>query len=155
MAASPQASAHDNEIWNPWAALVLSVIFTPVFGAMLHGTDLRHIGDREGADAAWCWERGSMWLLALAAVIQPIAAHKAGWSLLLFVTDMALLVGWAATCGVRHAMRIAEAERLSSHLVRVPFSRAISLGLLGVLAWFALFYTAKYIWMFAGVIPVE
>ena len=155
MAGSEQSSVHDNEIWNPWAALALSLIFTPVFGAMLHGTDLRHIGDRDAAATAWCWERGSMWLLAIAAVLQPIAAHRAGWGLLLFVTDMVLLVAWAACCGVRHAMRISEAEKLSKRLVRVPFSRAISLGLLGVLAWFALFYTAKYIWMFSGIIPVE
>ena len=47
---------HENEIWNPWAALWLSIIFTPVFGTMLQGTDLRHIGDEEGADAAFLWE---------------------------------------------------------------------------------------------------
>ena len=65
---------HENEIWNPWAALWLSIIFTPVFGTMLQGTDLRHIGDEEGADAAFLWERSSMILLAIAAIIQPIAS---------------------------------------------------------------------------------
>lgn len=105
---------HENEIWNPWAALWLSIIFTPVFGTMLQGTDLRHIGDKEGADAAFLWERFSMILLAIAAIIQPIAAIRPGWGLTLFIVDIVLLVGWAATCGFRHAIRIREAQNSPS-----------------------------------------
>ena len=144
---------HENEIWNPWAALWLSIIFTPVFGTMLQGTDLRHIGDEEGADAAFLWERSSMILLAIAAIIQPIAAIRPGWGLTLFIVDVVLLVGWAATCGVRHAIRIREAQRLSKHLVSVPTSKAITFGVLGLAAWTALFCIAKMFWQLIGVIP--
>ncbi|MCI5851157.1 MAG: hypothetical protein MR009_06340 [Sutterellaceae bacterium] len=144
---------HQNEIWNPWAALFLSAIFTPVFGAMLHGADLRHIGDEEGAAAAWFWERGSMIVLGAAALLQPIAATREGWGLLLAAVDLFLLVLWAAFCGVPHARRISEAERLSKRLVRVSTSRAITVGLLGILAWYALYYIGKCAWELAGVIP--
>ena len=144
---------HENEIWNPWAALWLSIIFTPVFGTMLQGTDLRHIGDKEGADAAFLWERFSMILLAIAAIIQPIAAIRPGWGLTLFIVDIVLLVGWAATCGFRHAIRIREAQKLSKRLVSVPTSKAITFGVLGLAAWTALFYIAKMFWQLIGVIP--
>ncbi len=146
-------TSHDNEIWNPWAALALSVIFTPVFGALLHGTDLRHIGDKEGAVTAFVWERISMVLLAAAAVIQPLAAVRPGWQYFLLVIHFSLFILWAVFCGFRQARFISEAQRLSSRLTPVPVSRAVTLGCLGMLAWAALFQIAKSLWTLMNFIP--
>lgn len=146
---------HANEIWNPWAAIFLSVIFTPAFGAMLHETDLRHIGDEESSAVAYLWARGSMTLLGIAAVIQPLAAARPGWELTLFAVDMALLAGWVLFCGVRHARFISEVLSVSNKFERVPFGRAITLGLLGLMAWAVLFHIARIGWQFAGLIPAS
>jgi len=144
---------HADEIWNPWAALVLSLVFTPAFGTMLHETDLRHIGDDNAAASAYYWSRGSMILLAVAAVLQPIAAQRSGWEFLLFTVDAALFFAWAAACGVRHAIEISAFARESKKFRKVPMSKAITLGLLGLLAWAVLFHIAKTVWELAGVIP--
>ena len=144
---------HANDIWNPWAALALSIIFTPAFGAILHETDLRHIGDEEGAASAYMWSRGAMALLAVAAIIQPVAAVRPGWELTLLAVDMGLLAAWALSCGFRHARLIAEVQRESRKFIAVPFGRAITLGLLGLMAWAVLFHIAKSLWTLSGFLP--
>ncbi|MCG5031465.1 hypothetical protein MAF45_08430 [Mesosutterella sp. OilRF-GAM-744-9] len=153
--ASPSPEFHENDIWNPWAALLLSVIFTPVFGTLLHETDLRHIGDRDGALTAHLWSRGSLALLTFAAVVQPLAAVRPGWELLLLAVDLGLLACWTACCGLRHALEISRTIRDVPKFRRMPMSRAITLGLLWLGAWTALFYIAKTFWEIAGLLPAS
>lgn len=154
MAKTPaRLDPHANEIWNPWAALALSLIFTPAFGTMLHETDLRHIGDDESAATAYMWSRGSMALLGVAAIVQPLAAVRPGWEMLLLCVDLGLLIAWVACCGFRHARLISEVQHESRKFTSVPFARAITLGLLGLMSWAVLFHIARFIWTYAGLIP--
>ncbi|MEY4752150.1 MAG: hypothetical protein RIQ60_4364 [Pseudomonadota bacterium] len=42
-------------LWHPLVAALLSLVFTPVFGALLHGLNALELGERHLRRVAWMW----------------------------------------------------------------------------------------------------
>jgi hypothetical protein len=42
-------------LWNPDLAAALSIVFTPIFGAVIHALNWTALGDERRARAAWTW----------------------------------------------------------------------------------------------------
>ena len=68
-------------LWNPWAATLWSLVFSPAFGAYLHMKNWRALGDAEKARVQKLWFIGSLTcftVLSLAGALLPdLAALKA------------------------------------------------------------------------------
>jgi len=59
------------EIWSPDMAAGLSIVFTPVFGVILHALNWRRLGEKRRALASWVW----------AGLMVFIVAGAYGWGL--------------------------------------------------------------------------
>lgn len=82
-------------LWNPDLAAALSVVFTPVFGAVLHALNWEALGDARRARAAWAWAWG-MGAIVLAVLLYATLAmpgHRAAGGFVRFVL-LACLVAW-------------------------------------------------------------
>lgn len=58
-------------VWNPDVAAALSIVFTPVFGAVIHAINWSRLGQESRARAAWGWAA------AIAAVTVVAVAYAA------------------------------------------------------------------------------
>jgi hypothetical protein len=77
--ASPSPAQTGVALWNPNAAALWSIIFTPVFGAYLHALNWRALGDkdRESASMNWVYAGGALLLvLLLIEVVVPGDSNK-------------------------------------------------------------------------------
>ncbi|MFM2067750.1 MAG: hypothetical protein RLZZ584_2659 [Pseudomonadota bacterium] len=54
-ASSPDTADEPLQLWNPNAAALLSLVFTPVFGAVLHCCNAVALGDTRLRRVAWMW----------------------------------------------------------------------------------------------------
>lgn len=85
--AKPQRKAFDSDevpyLWNPNAAALWSLLFTPIFGAWLHMRNWQELGDKTMA------RKNLMWIIAY-----PIAALALPIGLLLMGIDIPNIWGW-------------------------------------------------------------
>ncbi len=51
----PAVSSSSAVLWNPDVAALLSIPFTPIFGAIIHALNWRRLGNSRRAVAAWLW----------------------------------------------------------------------------------------------------
>jgi hypothetical protein len=65
-------------LWNPNAAALWSLIFTPVFGAYLHALNWRALGDsdRENSSMNWVYAGGALLLLFLLIEVLVPSGNK-------------------------------------------------------------------------------
>ena len=55
-------------LWNPDVAAALSIVFTPVFGAVIHALNWKTLRDERRASMAWVWAAVIVIVLAAAAL---------------------------------------------------------------------------------------
>lgn len=51
----PAASQSSVILWNPDVAALLSIPFSPIFGATIHALNWQRLGQRRSATTAWIW----------------------------------------------------------------------------------------------------
>jgi hypothetical protein len=59
-------------LWNPNAAALWSLIFTPVFGAYLHALNWRELGDKEREESSMTWVFAGGALVLLLMLIELV-----------------------------------------------------------------------------------
>ena len=77
--AGPAVHTTGPALWNPNAAALWSIIFTPLFGAWLHALNWRALGDkdRETASMNWVYASGALLVLfLLVEVLVPGDSNK-------------------------------------------------------------------------------
>lgn len=93
--AAPAPPAPAATLWNPDLAAALSVVFTPVFGAVLHALNWEALRDERRARAGWVWA-WSLAAIVLAALLYATLAmpgQRAAGGFVRFVL-LACLVAW-------------------------------------------------------------
>ena len=88
-----QTSAVRPRLWNPNAAANWSLLFSPIFGALLHAANWRALGKPERAtpDIVWAWAGVAFLALNLASLALPESATS---NKVLQFGGIGLLVGW-------------------------------------------------------------
>ncbi len=92
-ASAPPAPAA--ALWNPDLAAALSLVFTPVFGAVLHALNWKALGELRRARAAWvwAWSLAAVVLAALLYATLALPAQRAAGGFIRFVL-LVCLVAW-------------------------------------------------------------
>lgn len=114
--------------------VVLTLIFTPIFGAQLQSLNWQALGQQSRARASQFWVRTTLWMIALFIVAQVIFDEimvPAAGVYFLFV----LWFAWFVTTG-RHQLAYVS-RHVGKNYTKRPIGRAIMLGAAG---W--TFYTA-------------
>ena len=102
-AAPAQASPR---LWNPNAAALWSLFFSPVFGAVLHMKNWQAMGETAKAAQARQWVVGlsvAMGLLLLLSLFMPVSPAA---DLVFQAAGLALLLAWYYGAGKAQATRV-------------------------------------------------
>jgi hypothetical protein len=96
-AATPQddaASSTPVSLWNPEAAAMWSLVFSPAFGAYLHMRNWQQLGQKKKAAESKLWFLAATSILALDLALTALnATRHEQWSIPTPVS-IALLLGW-------------------------------------------------------------
>lgn len=63
-------------LYNPTAACVLALLFTPIFGALLQARNWDALGEHGRARASRMWVRTTLWLLFIFVIMQAVFQNE-------------------------------------------------------------------------------
>ncbi len=81
-------------LWNPNAAASWSLIFSPVFGALIQRKNWQALGELERAEKSKQWAIGSLVFLILMVVLAVWSDGRSAVDALTRVAGLALLITW-------------------------------------------------------------
>jgi hypothetical protein len=122
-------------LWNPKAAAGWSLIFTPVFGAVLHMKNWQALGQREKAASARMWAIGSAAYLVLLTIISMALPDSKALDALTKVAGLALLIAWYYANGKAQQSHVL--ARFGAGYPRRGWGRPLSLALLAYVGYLA------------------
>lgn len=129
--ADPPASvpAPGAPLWNPDLAAALSIVFTPVFGAILHALNWKALRDERRARAAWVWAAciGAAVVAALLYAMLAMPGHRSAGAFVRFVA-LACLVVWYFGAARAQSKRVA--SELKGAYVRASWFTPVWLALI-------------------------
>jgi hypothetical protein len=120
-------------LWNPNAAANWSLLFSPVFGAWLHMTNWRALGDTRKAEVARNWMIAAIVVTAAQLLAGRFYATSAGWTK--FLSFFCLLAWYFASA--RGQARLVK-ERWGSDYPRRSWTQPLLIGVLAYVGWYAI-----------------
>ena len=72
-----QSKADTPELWNPNAAGLWSLLFSPIFGGWLHSKNWKNLGQPDKAKVAWYWVYGSAAFLSVTLFLPFVISNLA------------------------------------------------------------------------------
>jgi hypothetical protein len=117
-------------LWNPNAAALWSVIFTPLFGAYLHALNWRALGDKEQEEASmtWVFGAGAMVLLMLLVEMVVTKPYNQGDSVS-HTIEFIFLLAWYFLSGRAQAKLVK--EKFGGSYPRKSWRQPLLMGLAG------------------------
>jgi hypothetical protein len=117
-------------LWNPNAAALWSVIFTPLFGAYLHALNWRALGDKEREEASmtWVFGAGAMVLLMLLVEMVVTKPYNKGDSVS-HTIEFIFLLAWYFLSGRAQAKLVK--EKFGGSYPRKSWRQPLLMGLAG------------------------
>lgn len=97
---------HSPSLWNPSAAALWSLLFSPAFGAFLHARNAQTLGRMDEAKANNVWFYASVVFMAgivLLSILVPTFPDVA-----LNAASLGLLLGWYLSLGKKQATYVRE-----------------------------------------------
>ena len=76
MSRNKSGAASRPALYNPTAACVLALLFTPIFGALLQARNWDALGEHYGARASRMWVRTTLWLLFVFVIMQAVFQNE-------------------------------------------------------------------------------
>lgn len=112
--APPQAAVDDvpeagpaPALWNPNAAASWSLLFSPIFGALLHMKNWQAMGEPRKAAASKAWALAGVGFLVLTLVASFVAPESQGVDLLGRFGGFVMLIAWYYAIGKSQATLVA------------------------------------------------
>jgi hypothetical protein len=93
------ATAVSPPLWNPNAAASWSLLFTPVFGAILHMKNWEALGEPQKAAGARSWAIGTVIFLFALAIVSGILGDSKALDSLSRIAGLVVLVAWYYASG--------------------------------------------------------
>jgi hypothetical protein len=121
-------------LWNPNAAANWSLLFSPVFGALVHMKNWQALGQTSKASSARVWALLSLLVLigfGLASVLLPNNRELGGFSR---TAGFVLLVGWYLSSGRAQAAYIK--DRFGAEYPRRGWTKPLLFALISLVAFF-------------------
>jgi uncharacterized membrane protein len=139
-------------LWNPEAAAGWSLVFTPIFGAILHRRNWLALGEPEKAAQQRAWIFATAMLLLLTIALSVLLPEAPGVDIGTRVAGLAILLGWYFS--VAKAQRLYVEARYGKTYPRKSWLQPLLLGVLGVGAFLALvFVIAVLVVLMTGAVP--
>jgi len=99
-----RTSEHAPALWNPMAAVLWSLLFTPIFGAYLHMKNWQALGDAARAKQSKQWAMGVALVTVAMMVLGAVLPEVPGLDAAMRGGGIGLLVGWYYASGkAQHA----------------------------------------------------
>jgi hypothetical protein len=136
-AATPETTTHaptearaDIALWNPNAAALWSVIFTPIFGAYLHALNWRALGDKEREEASmtWVFAAGALVLLLMLIEVVTPPGYNQG-DRVSHTLEFAFLIAWYFASARAQAKLVK--EKFGKSFTHKSWRKPLLLGLAG------------------------
>jgi uncharacterized membrane protein len=139
-------------LWNPTAAGVWSLLFSPIFGACLHMQNWKALGQPEKATASKKWIFGSSLFfitVACSSLFMPEskALDNAGT-----LGGLALLIAWYYAIGKSQQTYVA--ARFGKQYPRRSWTIPLAIAIGIFIAYVGLFFLLTLLLIFAGVISI-
>lgn len=90
---------HSPALWNPFAAALWSVLFTPLFGAILHMKNWNALGDPKRAAESKYWGIGYVVFFIISGVASDFFPESKALDAMTRVGGIAFLCAWYITSG--------------------------------------------------------
>jgi len=87
------------ELWNPNAAALWSLLFSPVFGAFLQMRNWQALGEPDKARASWYWVLATIAILLVAVVMAFVLPDAHWFNKITDRSGMIVLLTWYLTNG--------------------------------------------------------
>jgi hypothetical protein len=122
-------------LWNPNAAASWSLLFSPIFGAILHMKNWQAMGEPQRAAASRSWAMGSTAFFVLLTIMAVILPDSKVVDALSRLGAVALLIAWYYANGKpQQAFVLA---RFGKHYPRRGWSKPLLLAVLAIVGYLA------------------
>jgi hypothetical protein len=146
------ASAEAPALWNPEAAAGWSLIFTPIFGALLHRRNWLALGEPAKAGQQRAWIFATVMLLLLTVTLSVLLPEHRGVDVGARFAGLAILLAWYFSTA-KHQRLYVEA-RFGKTYPRKSWTQPLLLGVLGLAGLLGLaFVVALVVVLLTGLPP--
>ncbi len=87
-------------LWNPMWVILLSFVFTPVFGGIVSGLNWRSLGEIEKSYVSFSWMRSTVLVMVLYIFIEPLLRGIPYTQYVLLTLMVALWLVWVFADGL-------------------------------------------------------
>lgn len=117
-------------LWNPNAAASWSLLFSPLFGALLHMKNWQAMGETEKAESARKWAYGSLAFIMVMLLMGVIMPSSPAVDLVSRVGGFSLLIAWYYAGGKRQ--QAAVLARYGKNYPRKGWAKPLGLAVLAL-----------------------
>ena len=130
-------------LWNPGAAMAWSLLFCPIFGALVHMKNWQALGETEKAASSKTWGIASVAFILAVVLLGIVIPESKGMDLLSRITGLGLLVAWYSASG-KHQVSYVKA-RFGKSYPRRGWLKPIGFALLAVLGLFVAVFVVVFV----------
>lgn len=134
---NPQSQAP--ALWNPMWAILLSFIFTPVFGGIVCGLNWRAMGKEEMSVRSYSFMRSTLFIMVLYIFAEPMLRGIPYTQYVLLAIMVGLWLVWTFMDGVKQLRYVN--EQYGEDYPHKFWAKCISWGVGGWVAYYALAIT--------------
>ncbi len=148
--AAPAATAP--AMWNPNAAALWSLLFSPVFGGYLQMRNWQALGDNEKASMSWYWCIGSLVMILAVVGISMFLPETHWFSKLSNRFGFILLIAWYASHGKLQVAYVK--EKFGKDYPRKSWTLPLLTGFGAVIGFFVAIFLLYMVLAMTGMVQV-
>lgn len=126
-------------LWNPMWVILLSFVFTPVFGGIVSSFNWRTMGKHSESATSLSWMRSTIFLMVLYIFIEPMLRGIPYTQYVLLTIMVALWLGWTYFDGYKQLQYVN--EHFGEDYDHKFWAKCISWGVGGWVAYYAVAIT--------------
>jgi len=142
---------HAPPLWNPNAATLWSLLFTPIFGAILHMKNWQALGEPARAATAKHWAIGCGVFTIASSIFAVLLPESSVLNTLFRLSGLVLLLTWYYANGKEQVEHVK--QRFGDGYPRRSWAVPLSLGFAAVFALLILAFLVAFLEMLAGAPP--
>ncbi len=141
------------KIYNPLACVLLTLLFTPMFGGFLQGLNWRELGDDELAARNMAWVKWSFFTFFAYTMAEPFIRDTFFGKYLMIALFFGFWISWSLSLGLKQVRFVR--EFVGKNRIPQRFGKAIMFGAFGWVAYSALALTLILFLHITGIEPLS
>ena len=138
-------------LYNPTVCVILTLLFTPIFGGFLQGLNWKELGENELAARSMGWVRVSFFTFLGYTLLEPVIRDIPICRYLMIALFVGFWISWSLSLGIRQILYV---RRNRIDYEGKFFGRAIMMGAFGWVAYVALALTLVLFRHLTGIEPL-